>query len=118
MVRNQKELTERHAEAFVRRSNQKREHIEADDRFAHFRANCESEDPSECYIAKDAEDEGDRYCYRCHAHYKSCGIYSVEEDLKRLFDKAAKIASYADLPPPPGHCENPNCQQDGNSLWH
>jgi hypothetical protein len=111
-------LTKRHAEAFVRRGNQKREYIEATDRFAHVRANCESEGPSECYITKDTEDEGDRYCYRCHAHYNSYGKYSNEEDLKRLSDKAAKIASYADNPPPPGHCENLNYSQDGSSLWH
>jgi hypothetical protein len=118
MVRNQKELTKRHAEAFVRRNVQKREYMETTGRFLHVCANCECEESAEWHAAKDTEDEDLRYCYRCTAHYNSYGDYPDEKELRRLADKAARIASYADLHPPPGPCENPNCQQDGSSLWH
>jgi hypothetical protein len=47
MVRNQKELTKRHAEAFVRRNVQKREYMETTGRFLHVCANCECEESAE-----------------------------------------------------------------------
>ena len=64
------------------------------------------------------EQQGDRVCRRCHAHYNSYGAYPDDNDLQRLADKSARIAGYADNPPPPGHRENPECGHDGDSKWH
>lgn len=109
MVMNQKELTKRHAAAFVRRNVQKREYMETTGRFLHVCANCECEESPEWHAAKDTEDEGLRYCYRCTAHYNSYGDYPVKKELQRLANKAARIVSYAANPPSSGHCENHNC---------
>jgi hypothetical protein len=111
-------LAARHAETLLHSNEQRRDYVDNIGRFNHVCTNCECSDSREWHMDRDAEDKGDRYCYQCTAHHISYGVYPDEQDLERLAKKADLVASYATNPPPPGHCENPNCQQDGNSLWH
>lgn len=102
------DLQEEKAEFYTRMREARRK--------SHICANCECSDSSAWYISREEEEDvGFRYCYRCEAHFKSYGHYPNEAELMRLEQKAFLVASYADNPPPPGYCENPECQNDGNS---
>jgi hypothetical protein len=111
-------LETRATETRIRNNERKRTHMETVGRFNYVCANCESEDSGEWYSMQGVEEQGDRICRRCHAHYNSYGAYPDDDDLQRLADKSARIAGYADNPPPPVHCENPECGHDGDSKWH
>lgn len=99
-------------------NERKRARMETVGRFEYVCAICESEDSTEWHSIKVDAQQGDRVCYRCHCHWNSYGTYSDDDDLQRLVDKSARIAGYADNPPPPGHCENPECGHDGDIKWH
>ncbi|THZ12290.1 hypothetical protein D6C89_10829, partial [Aureobasidium pullulans] len=88
-------------------------------RSLHVCANCESADSYSWHPVRDIDnDHGDKICRRCEVYYKTYNEYPTPEELDRLAAKTAKLAAFAENPPPPGVCQNDKCAMDGKSTWH
>ncbi|KAG9758638.1 hypothetical protein KCU73_g3801, partial [Aureobasidium melanogenum] len=110
------ELAARAAATLIVRREQRHAYREAVERRLYVCANCQTEESYSWHKLKDVEeDQGDIVCRRCESYWISYGCYPDPEKLRRPAQKSEQIASYVNDPPPPGYCQNDNCQQDVNS---
>ncbi|THX11148.1 hypothetical protein D6D13_05122 [Aureobasidium pullulans] len=110
------EIEKRAAETRKIRNESRKNYMATTGRFNHVCANCELTDAYSWHLVKGVDDDnGDRMCHRCDAYYKTHDDYPTPEEIDRLAANTAKLATFADDPPPPGFCQNDLYGMDGSS---